>query len=193
MAEKTTTQTEPAPEDAAAKAAAEKAAADKAATDEAAAKAAADTGDEDLLKGAKDPDAVRNALKAERETAKQARDKATAEKDRADKLAEKVQQFEDRDKSEQEKAEQKAADAEKKAEAAEKKLLRLEVAGEKKLPATLAARLSGDTKEELEADADELLKIVKSEETVPDFDSGARQTASPGTDMNAKIRELAGR
>lgn len=44
---------------------------------------------------------------------------------------------------------------------AEARALRAEVASAKGLPAGLAKRLQGATKEELEADADELLKIAK--------------------------------
>lgn len=172
--------TAPEGEEAAAKAAAEKEAAEKAA-----AEAAADP-DAKLLEGARDPDAVRNALKAERATAKAAQKKA-------EELAAKVKEFQDRDKSEQEKAEQRAAEAEDKAKTAEQKLLRLEVAAEKKLPAALASRLTGETREELEKDAAELLKLVKPNGVTTDFDGGARGSAAPGDDMNARIRKAAGR
>lgn len=178
--------------DAAAKAAADKAAADKAAADVAAAKIAEGDPDEELLKGARDPDAVRNALKAERERAKAAKKAADDASAELEVERKKVKEFEDRDKSAEEKAEQRAADAEKKADAAEHKLLRLEVAGAKKLPVPLASRLTGETKAELEADADELLKLVKEEDKVS-VDGGARKSPKEGADMNARIRELAGR
>jgi colicin import membrane protein len=176
-------------EEAAAKAAEEKAAADKAAAE---AKAAETDPDEELLKGARNPDAVKNAIQAERENAKAAKkaaEDATAalEAERA-----KVKTFEDRDKSVQEKAEQEAADAKKEAKEATHKLLRLEVAGAKKVPPNLASRLVGETKAELEADADELLKSVKAEDMVS-LDGGARKTSKTGTDMNQRIRDMAGR
>lgn len=177
-------------EDAAAKAAAEKAAADATAK-EAEAKAA-ETEEDDLLKGAQNPDAVRNAIKAERERAKVAKKVADDATSEAEKLRAKVQEFEDRDKSEQEKAEKRAKDAEDKATKAEHKLLRLEVASAKKVPANLASRLVGENKAELEADADELMKSVKADDTVT-LDGGARKTAKSGTDMNQRIREMAGR
>lgn len=176
-------------EDAAEKAASEKAAAEKAAAD---AKARASEADDALLKDARDPDAVRNALKTERDAAKAAKDEAKAAKAKAEELAKKVQAFEDRDKSEQEKAEQRAVEAEKKADAAEKKLLRLRVAADKKLPADLADRLQGESQAELEADADKLLKLVKAEDSVS-LDGGARKPAKTGVDMNANIRRMAGR
>jgi hypothetical protein len=179
MAEETTPAT--GEEDAAAKEAAEK----KAAEEKAAAEKAAADPDAGLLAGARDPDAVRNALKAEREAAK-------AAKKTADDLAAKVKEFEDRDKSEQEKAEQRAVDAEKKAAEAEKTLLRLTVASKKKLPAELASRLQGETEEELKADADKLLKLVKAENSTG-FDGGARTSADSGEDMNSRIRRAAGR
>lgn len=176
-------------QDEAAKAAAEKQAAEKAAAD---AKASAAGTDDDLLKGARDPDAVRNALKTEREAARAAKEEAKAAQAEAKKLADQVKKFEDRDKSEQEKAEQRAADAEKEASTAKRKLLRLEVGSDKKLPLELAELLSGDTKEEMEAHADKLAKVVKAEDTVS-LDGGARKSTKAPDDMNARIRAAAGR
>jgi hypothetical protein len=57
-------------------------------------------------------------------------------------------------------AEERRAAAEKRAADAELKALRLEVANDKGLTAAQAKRLVGATKEELEADADELLEIL---------------------------------
>lgn len=176
--------------DAAAKAAAEKEAAEKA---EAEKKAAEEQSDEDeLLKSADNPDAVKKAIQAERANAKVAKKAAEDAAAEAEKLRAKVQEFEDRDKSEQEKAEKRAADAEAKAEKAEKKLLRLTVAGRKKLPVDLASRLQGETEAELEADADNLLKLVKEQDTVS-VDGGARRSTKTPDDMNARIRAEAGR
>jgi hypothetical protein len=174
-----------------------KAAADKEAADKAAAEAAkADVGeevDEELLKDARNPDAVKRAIQAERENARTAKKDAEDAAKEAEALRAKVKEFEDRDKSEQEKAEQRATDAEKKAEAAEHKFLRLEVASAKKLPAKLASRLTGETKAELEADADELLKLVKEEDSVS-VDGGARKAATTSkVDPDDSIRRMAGR
>jgi hypothetical protein len=177
-------------EEAAAKAAAEKEAADKAAAE--AAKAAEADPDAELLKDARNPDAVKRAIQAERDNAKAAKKAAEDASKEAENLRAKVQEFEDRDKSEQEKAEQRAADAEAKAEKAEKKLLRLTVASEKKLPAELADRLQGETQAELEADADKLLKWAKAEDSVS-VDGGARKSTKAPEDMNARIRAAAGR
>ena len=57
-------------------------------------------------------------------------------------------------------AEQKSAEAIKRGELAEARALRLEVALSKHLDPTLAARLQGSTKEELEADADALMALI---------------------------------
>lgn len=185
----TTTETTPA-EDAAAKAAAEKEAADKAV--EAAKADAGEEIDDELLKAANNPNAVRKAIQAERERAKAA--KKTADDANAALEAErkKVKDYEDRDKSEQEKAEQRAADAEKKAEQAEARLLRLTVASDKKLPSDLADRLRGETKAELEADADKLLEWAKKEDSVS-VDGGARKQAAAKSSPDSMIRQMAGR
>lgn len=137
---------------------------------------------DEVTSQANDPDAVGKALRSERAKAREAEKRAKAAEAKA-------KQYEDRDKSAQEKADERATEAEKRADAADRKLLRLEVASEKKLPAKLAARLSGDTREELEADADELLELVKEESSSStSFDGGARRTATAPEDMNARIR-----
>jgi hypothetical protein len=139
---------------------------------------------EEVAQQADKPDAVRRALQAERESAKEA-------KARAEELAAKVKEFEDRDKSEQEKLEERAALAETKAATLEAKMLRLEVAGAKKLPQELADRLQGETKEDLEADADRLLDLVKTEAPAVDVDAG-KGTAAEATSMNDLLRSRAG-
>lgn len=55
---------------------------------------------------------------------------------------------------------------------ADLRAMRLEVALDKGLPKSLALRLRGDTQEEAEEDADELLKLVKAPEE-PKFKGGA--------------------
>lgn len=102
----------------------------------------------------------------------------------------KVQQFEERDKSEADKAADRAKQLEDKATKAESEVLRLRVALSKKVPAELIDRLRGDTQEALEADADELLKLVTPDAT--GFDGGAR-TPAPAGDMDSVIRQRAGR
>lgn len=68
--------------------------------------------------------------------------------------------------------------------------MRLRVALEKKLPAELIDRLQGSTKDELEADAEELLKLVK---PASGFDGGARGDGTAPVDMNSMLRRAAGR
>lgn len=71
--------------------------------------------------------------------------------------ASKYDEADEANKTELQKALERADAAEKKLTPAEIKATRLEVALEKRLTATQAKRLVGSTKEELEADADELL------------------------------------
>jgi hypothetical protein len=100
----------------------------------------------------------------------QARRHETANKKKSDyddlkKKAAEYDRLADASKTDQEKAVETArkegADAARaETQAAETKALRLEVALDKALPKALALRLQGDTREELEADADELLKLI---------------------------------
>lgn len=99
-------------------------------------------------------DAGKKALDAER------REKRAAEK-RAAELEAKLKEFEDRDKTESTRAIERAEAAEKAAAAAEARALRLEVASERGLTPAQAKRLVGETREELEADASELLETFK--------------------------------
>lgn len=95
----------------------------------------------------------------------------------AKELAEKVKEYQDRDLSEQERLAKAAEEAKAEAARVEAENLRLKVALEKDLPSELIDRLKGESTEELEADADHLLTLVKPKE-VKDFDGGARQTVS---------------
>lgn len=115
-------------------------------------------------------DAGKKALEAERKNAR------AAAKER-DALAARLKEFEDRDKTEQQKLAERAEAAEKRAQELESRALRLEVASEKGLNAAQAKRLVGTTREELEADADELLETFKpAEPKTPslDLDLGSR-------------------
>lgn len=126
------------------------------------------------------PDAVKAALQRERDAAKEARRQADA-------LAAKVKAFEDRDKTEQEKLEERAQTAERKAADLERSMLRLRVASAKKLPGELADRLQGSTQEELEADADRLLELVKPS-SPGDVDAGKGEV-STGLTFNELLRQ----
>lgn len=108
--------------------------------------------------------------------------RARAAEKEAKALAAKVKEFEDRDKSEQEKLEERASTAEQRAAQAERQLLRYEVAAAKKLPVELADRLQGETKKELEEDADRLLTLVKPNgKPSGDVDAGKGEGGSANT------------
>lgn len=83
----------------------------------------------------------------------------------AETLRLKLKEFEDRDKSELERLTERAEAAEKAAAAAGVQSLRLEIAAEKGLTPAQAKRLVGDTRDELEADAKELLETFKPADT----------------------------
>jgi hypothetical protein len=93
-----------------------------------------------------------------------------------DSLEKQVKEHTDASKSDQEKLEERAKTAEEKLSATERSLLLLEVASEKGLSSGQAKRLVGDTKEELEADAEELLKSFKDDD---DAGGGSRRTPKP--------------
>lgn len=99
------------------------------------------------------------ALKAERARA-EAAEKRLAEFEKAEK--EKA----DAEKTELEKLAEANADATSKLSAAEKRLVRLEIALAKGLTQAQMKRLVGDTQEELEADAEELLELLGESKTV---------------------------
>lgn len=78
-------------------------------------------------------------------------------------------------------------------ESASAENLRLRVAIDKQLPSELVDRLRGATKEELEADADSLLQLVKPSSTTS-FDGGkGREGATTPDSMNDLLRKAAGR
>lgn len=112
---------------------------------------------------------------------------------------ERLDELEERDKSELEKAQAKATKLEQAKAEAEVRLLRFEVATDKQLPKELIPRLRGNSREELEADAEELLTLVKSRsdtDTTPDFDGGPREPApepkSPEDQHNDDVLKLLG-
>lgn len=121
-----------------------------------------DTGQDTEQQG--DPEALgdpgKKALDAERQARRDA-EKAAKE------LREKLQAIEDAEKSDLERAQEAASTAEQRAKAAERRLMVLEVASDKGLTPAQAKRLTGDSKEELEADADELLELLTPPEQEP--------------------------
>lgn len=122
-------------------------------------------------------DAGKKALDAER------REKRAAEK-RAAELEAKLKEFEDRDKTESTRAVERAEAAEKAAAAAEARALRLEVASEKGLTPAQAKRLVGETREELEADASELLETFKPQASSED--GGSEESVTESLDLGIR-------
>jgi hypothetical protein len=105
-------------------------------------------------------DAGKKALdeeRAARREAEKARKDLEARLKDLEPLAAKAKKLEEASKTEAEKLTERATAAEKRATDAESKALRMEVAAAKGLTQAQAKRLVGATKEELEADADELL------------------------------------
>src|SRR5436190_21097979 len=115
-------------------------------------------------------DAGKRALQEERRARSEAE---KALKDANDRL----KALEDKDKSETQRATDEKAAAEKRAEKAEAELLRITVGATKGLTPAQARRLVGTTKEELEADADDLLKSFK-----PTNDDGGDADGKDGKD-----------
>lgn len=99
-------------------------------------------------------------LRSLRDALKKANDEAKKHRLRAKELEDQLQQSADASKSEVQKLTERLDAAERRQADAERKALIAEIAADKKLPAALARRLSGDSREELEADADELLEAV---------------------------------
>lgn len=126
-----------------------------------------------------DDDTVDHAAEARKWKAL-ARQHEQRAKSNADK-ARQLDELEDQNKSELDRATAKVTAAEQRAAAAERRVLVLEVAAEKGLTATQAKRLQGDTRDELEADADELLENFTPTGGKPDT-GGAGDDSSDGDD-----------
>lgn len=139
-------------------------------------------------------DAGKKALTEEREARREAERAATDRQKQLDATLAELQQFRDRDKTEAEKLAERATTAEATAATAQSRLMKYEVAVEKRLPPTLAARLQGSTREELAADADALLADLGKQQQAmaPSFDGGVRTSGPAPTDMNSLIRRAAG-
>mgnify|MGYP001142527256 CR=1 FL=1 len=104
--------------------------------------------------------------------------------------AKRLQEIEDSKKSDLEKLTEAQAAAERRATEAEQRALRLEVAAEKGLTPAQAKRLVGSTREELEADADELLDTFRpSEEAETDPLRRPRERLRPGASPKAEPEE----
>ena len=101
--------------------------------------------------------------------------------------AKRLKEMEDADKSEVERAAEAAKAAEKRAEEAEARALRLEIAHEKGLSPSQAKRLVGSSREELEADAAELLEAFKpTEDRKDDTSRRPKERLRPGASADAE-------
>jgi hypothetical protein len=112
----------------------------------------------------------------------------------AETLRLRLQEFEDRDKTETQRLAERAEATERRAAEAESRALRLEVAFEKGLTPAQAKRLVGTTREELEADADEVLRdfpVKPADPTVPSLDLGQRGNGASPALLDPKMRDLA--
>lgn len=140
-----------------------------------------DKGDPDKGDG-KDPQAEAEKWKA---LARKHEANAKANAAAAKELAE----LKEADKTEVQKAADKAADAEKRAQDAETRALRLEVAVEKGLTPSQAKRLVGTTREEFEADADDFLESIKTDDKNPTPPGKPRERLSGGGDPTEEPEE----
>lgn len=140
-------------------------------------------------------DAGKKALEEERRARKAAERSASSTQKQLEEMSSRLKEYEDAKKSDLDKLTERATTAEQTAASASAKLLRYEVAAAKKLPSEWAARLQGSTQEELEADADQLLEALGTQQQrqTPSYDGGVRQGAPAPTDMNSLIRQAAGR
>jgi hypothetical protein len=146
---------------------------------------------DDDKKPVEDVAGLKSALAKEREARRKAESEARVNAEAAKRLKD----AEDADKSEVQKAADRATAAEKRAEAAEARILRLEIAAEKGLSVAQAKRLVGDSRDELEADADELLEAfgAKSDKVgdgkKPDARTTPKEKLRPGASTSNEDEE----
>lgn len=103
----------------------------------------------------------------------------------------KLKEYEDRDKSETEKLSERTRELEGDLTATQKTALRYEIALDKGIPKSIASRLQGDTREEMEKDADELLTTLGGVKKTPSFDGGAKDGDAPaaGSFLSKALRD----
>jgi len=128
---------------------------------------------------------------------KQLRDEAAKHRRDARAAQAKVKEFEDKDKTEAQRLEDRTTSAETRAASAEATALRLDVALDKAPEGLsvaqvrkLAKRLTGSTREELEADAEELFaEFTPSGGPVPPTHGTPRERLRPGAAPSAELEE----
>jgi hypothetical protein len=112
-------------------------------------------------------------------------------------LQAKLSAYEDQNKTELQKLTDRAAAAEARAARAETSAMRLDVAARKGLPAKLAARLQGESVEDMETDADELLAEINAKAPPgaprrdPDQGKGTGGSTGGSGDLNDWMRRAA--
>ena len=111
-----------------------------------------------------DEERARKTIKQQRAAQHAAEKAQRAAEKRARDAEARVKELEDAQKTDEEKREEAKAAAEREGSAAKAEALRLKVALRKGLTETQAKRLVGESEEELEADADELLASFKTDE-----------------------------
>lgn len=150
------------------------------------------TGDDHAPEGATDPDSgAKKALEAERKARRE------AEKQLRD-MAARLKEIEDKDKSETDRLREQVEQLKSEAATASAKALRAEIAAEKGLTAAQAKRLVGGTREELEADADEILEAFPARGVTPppsvkprpDLRGGTDPTDDTDTDIRAVVESI---
>lgn len=146
------------------------------------------TGDPELeaiAKQARNPEAVTNAIMAEREARK-------ASEKESERLRKENEDFRNKDLSEKERLEKERDEAVALATKETAERLRFQVAASKGLTPSQAERLRGGTLEELEKDADIFLAEIGSTQKNAQFEGGARGAATQTADMDTLIRRHRG-
>ena len=152
-------------------------------------------GDDEIAvpEGAENPDAVKTAIKKERDARKAAEKRASEAEEQVNTMGTELTAAREALTDLQAETDEKLSTLEgtvtkMQADAAptEALLEKYRVAAAKKLPLEFAERLQGDDKAALEADADSLLPLLGSrEDDAPDFDGGTRRTPKPKGDPTA--------
>ena len=108
---------------------------------------------------------------------KQLRKEAASARTELGTIKAELDKLKDRDKSEQERLTERVAESERRAGVAEARLIRYEVAADRGLNLSLANAIAGETREEIEANADAIAQSLQSAQPKPpSFDGGARTT-----------------
>lgn len=105
------------------------------------------------------------------------------------KAAARLKELEDANKSDLEKAQAASQESDRRAQAAEAKAERYEVALEKNVPSNLMKFLTGETREEIEASADELLEALKPDTGGENQSGRPKERLRPGASTDEEPEE----